>query len=48
MATKNNNMRKKYNFMANLYGWKYLFNASEDLKKIKYNDSWRPWDTTRM
>jgi len=48
MATKNNNMRKKYNFMANLYGWKYLFNASEDLKKIKYNESWRPWDTTRM
>ncbi len=48
LATINDSLRQKYNFMANLYGWTYLFNAKEDLEKIKYNDAWRPWDTTRM
>lgn len=48
LAGINDNLRQKYNFMANLYGGNYLFNAREDLDKIKYNDSWRPWDTTRM
>ncbi len=48
LAKINENLKQKYNFFANLYGWKYWFNASEDLDKIQYNNSWRPWDTTRM
>ncbi|HRX64157.1 MAG TPA: hypothetical protein P5060_03580 [Candidatus Absconditabacterales bacterium] len=47
-ARKNSIMKKKYNFLANLYGGKYLFNASEDLQGHGSNDEWRPWDTTRM
>ena len=41
-------MKKKYNFLANLYGGVYLFDASKDLEKIKNNNFWKPWDTTRM
>lgn len=48
IAKSNDHMRQKYNFMANLYGWVYLFNAREDLDKIKYDSTWRPWDTTRI
>ncbi len=48
IAKTNDSMKKKYNFMANLYGGVYLFDAEDDLKKIKYNEDWRPWDTTRM
>lgn len=48
LAQDKNSLRQKYNFFANLYGWTYWFNANEDLYKIQYNDSWRPWDTTRM
>ena len=48
IAQTNDNMRQKYNFMANLYGGVYLFNAREDLSKIRHDSTWRPWDTTRM
>jgi hypothetical protein len=41
-------MRNKYNFLANLYGWVYLFDSSKDLERIKNNPSWKPWDTTKM
>ncbi|HKL43685.1 MAG TPA: hypothetical protein VJ892_00205 [Candidatus Absconditabacterales bacterium] len=48
LAKNNELLKQKYNFFANLYNGAYWFNASEDLDKIQYNDSWRPWDTTRM
>lgn len=48
IAKTNDKMKLKYNFMANLYGGNYLFEAKDDLDKIKYNEDWRPWDTTRM
>lgn len=48
LAKENENLKDKYNFFANLYGWFYLFDAEDDLDKIEYNKNWRPWDTTRM
>lgn len=48
IAKTNDKMKLKYNFMANLYRGNYLFEAKDDLDKIKYNEDWRPWDTTRM
>ncbi len=48
LAKNNEQLKKKYNFFANLYNWNYWFNATLDLKKIEYNKSWRPWDTTTM
>jgi len=47
-AKNNEIMRNKYNFLANLYGWVYLFDSSKDLERIKNNPSWKPWDTTKM
>lgn len=47
-AKKNDIMRQKYNFFANLYWWKFMFASTSDLTKFNSNNSWRPWDTTRM
>ncbi|MCK9467047.1 MAG: hypothetical protein M0P94_01850 [Candidatus Absconditabacterales bacterium] len=47
-AQNNEIMKQKYNFIANLYGGKYLFDSSTDLNKAKLNGNWRPWDTTKM
>ncbi len=47
-AQKNEIMKQKYNFFANLYGWKFMFGSSSDLSKFNSNNSWRPWDTTKM
>jgi hypothetical protein len=47
-AQENEIMKKKYNFMANLYGGVYMFDSSKDLEKAKNNKLWRPWDTTKM
>lgn len=47
-AKNNESMRKKYNFFANLYGWKFLFSSSVDLEKYSATSGVRPWDTTKM
>jgi hypothetical protein len=47
-AKNNEIMKQKYNFIANLYWWKYLFDSTKDLDRAKINWSWRPWDTTKM
>lgn len=47
-AQNNDVMRQKYNFFANLYWWRYLFNTSSDLKKYSATATTRPWDTTKM
>lgn len=47
-AKNNESMRQKYNFFANLYGGKFLFNSSVDLSKYEATSSYRPWDTTKM
>lgn len=47
-AEKSELMRQKYNFMANMYWWKYMFDSTNDLTRAKLNSSWRPWDTTKM
>lgn len=47
-AKVNEIMKQKYNFFANLYGWKYIFWSSSDIAKFETSQSWRPWDTTKM
>ena len=47
-AKKNEIMKQKYNYFANLYGWKFMFKSSSDLSKFNADNSWRPWDTTKM
>ena len=46
LALSNNTIKNKYNYLSNLYGWKYI-NDSE----VKYEDwdsSYRVWDTTKI
>ena len=47
-AQNNDAMRQKYNFFANLYGGKFMFNASSDLDKYGSMINTRPWDSTKM
>lgn len=47
-AQKNEIMKQKYNFFANLYGWKFMFASASDLSNFNSDNSWRPWDTTKM
>lgn len=47
-AKINEIMKQKYNYFANLYGWKYMFWSSLDLAKFEDNQAWRPRDTTKM
>lgn len=47
-AKINDIMKQKYNFFANLYNWKFMFNSSSDLDRFNSTPSRRPWDTTKM
>lgn len=46
IAMNNSTMKNKYNFLSNLYGWKYI-NDSE-AKYENRDNSYRAWDTTKM
>jgi len=46
LAMNNFIMKNKYNFMSNLYGWKYI-NDSEAKYENREN-SYRVWDTTKI
>lgn len=46
IAKNNSTMKNKYNFMSNLYGWKYI-NDSEARYENREN-SYRVWDTTKI
>ena len=46
LALGNSTMKNKYNFMSNLYGWKYI-NDSEAKYENREN-SYRVWDTTKI
>ena len=46
IAMNNSTVKNKYNFMSNLYGWKYINNS-----EAKYENreiSYRVWDTTKI
>ena len=46
LAMNNLTVKNKYNFLSNLYGWKYINNS-----EAKYQDrenSYRVWDTTKI
>ena len=47
-AQNNIALKQKYNFFANLYGGKYLFDTKSDLGTYANMVSVRPWDTTKM
>lgn len=47
-AKRNEIMKQKYTFFANLYGWKYMFWSSTDLTKFNSNPARRPRDSTKM
>ena len=46
IAMNNDTVKKKYNFMSNLYWWKYI-NDSE-AKYENWSNSYRVWDTTKI
>ena len=46
LARNNSTVKNKYNFMSNLYGWKYI-NDSE-AKYENRDNSYRVWDTTKI
>lgn len=46
IAMNNQTVKNKYNFMSNLYGWKYI-NDSE-AKYENWTNSYRVWDTTKI
>jgi len=46
LAMNNSTVKNKYNYMSNLYGWKYI-NDSE-AKYEKRENSYRVWDTTKI
>ncbi len=46
LAMNNPTVKNKYNFMSNLYGWKYI-NDSE-AKYEDWTNSYRVWDTTKI
>jgi hypothetical protein len=48
LAKSNTNLKKKYNFIANMFDGNYMNSSQSDLDLIKNNLSWRPWDTTRI
>lgn len=47
-AISNSVMKKKYNFMANLYWWKYFDKNAEYLSQKNRDTKYRYWDTTRI
>ena len=46
LAMNNSNMKSKYNYFSNLYGWKYINNS--EVKYENWSDSYRAWDTTKL
>jgi len=46
IALNNSTVKNKYNFMANLYGWKYINNS--EAKYENRENSYRVWDTTKI
>jgi hypothetical protein len=49
IAQNNQILTQKYNFIANILAWSFLFSASADLQRAQSRRLWwRPRDTTRM
>ncbi len=48
MAKHNQALKDKYNFMANLYGGKYLFDDKKNITKLGLQPNRRTWDTTKL
>ena len=46
LAMNNSTVKNKYNFMSNLYGWKYINDS--DARYEKWSNSYRVWDTTKI
>ena len=46
LAMNNPTVRNKYNYMSNLYGWKYINNS--EAKYENRENSYRVWDTTKI
>lgn len=46
LALNNSNMKNKYNYFSNLYGWKYINNS--EVKYENRSESYRAWDTTKL
>ena len=46
IAMNNSTVKNKYNFMSNLYGWKYINNS--EAKYENRDNSYRVWDTTKI
>ena len=46
LAKNNSTIKNKYNFMSNLYGWKYINNS--EAKYEDWSNSYRVWDTTKI
>jgi len=48
IAIKDQNLTKKYNFIATLLKWKYINKATTNLELLKDNQNRRPRDTTKL
>ncbi len=48
MAKRNEALKAKYNFMANLYGGKYLFDDKNYITMLSMKPERRAWDTTKL
>ena len=46
IAMNNSTVKNKYNFMSNLYGWKYINNSEANYENRE--NSYRVWDTTKI
>ena len=46
IAMNNPTIKNKYNFMSNLYGWKYINNSEANYENRE--NSYRVWDTTKI
>ena len=46
IAMNNPTIKNKYNFMSNLYGWKYINNSEANYENR--DNSYRVWDTTKI
>ena len=48
-AKSNSTLKKIYNYVANIYAWKYFEKGTKHISLAKsQSPSWRPWDTTRI
>lgn len=48
MAKRNQILKKKYNFVASIFDWKFLHAYDNEASYTTDNINWRPWDTTRI